>query len=302
MITYRLLSESALRPLLEDSFEKLKSRLEVLIKRDSEKIFGSQVEAKVVATFPDRAIVVSNNGKSVEIRFEAVNKSIRLLKCEELTTSTHSALVKTEAMKAADCLLQGNLIEARAGILKLAPFVEAKSSQHDAQLVDSLIAFRKAVRPWHVLYLEKSTKIKREVLDESVKIDNDRISVRFRSLYEGGMPETEIPTYSDLVTDNLSDLIGISSHLGKEVETAVQILRTKGIEDTAVSSLASFGADLAEDLRSISQTATQALRRVNRTECLARLFDSIASDFRDREIASSYVIKMVKRLADAPSA
>lgn len=302
LISKRIYFPEAIKRLAEGSFEHVTSRVEAEVRKNALRLFGEQIEAKVVGTFPGYAVAVADNGKAVRFRFEDTEGSIRIglyeaIQVDSIPAEQRYTLAQTESNKVAELLQSGQLVEARAKLKGLTRLVDGRSPVHDEQLVDAIIGFRKIDRPWRQAFSIKADEIRRSMLDEATQIAKDRIEAKFKSLLNGAVAEDQIDTYRELVTDCLEKLQVRTATLQSEVVSALQALRDKPCTDANVSKLLAFGDDLADDLASTDKTIRESLARILRTESRAKLHDVLAEDFRDRELSGRFVIKMSKRLS-----
>lgn len=291
----------AFQHLTVGSFEQLLSRVEAAVRAQAVTLFGESVEATVVSTFPNYGIAVAN-GKTVRFRFEDKDSKIHILAHEAIdtpknTSECRASFARAESRKVADLFVSGDLTEAKSKLRHLSQLVDERFPTQDAQIVESMIGFRRADRPWKQVFRTKSDEIKRLVLDEASKIENDLSGAKFRSLYNGSIERDRIDTYRDLVTESIDKAIKHTDSLHKGVSAA--LTSVAGSSDSVVSSFTAFAKDLAEDLRAVSKTLQEAKARVFQTEYRAKLFDSLMEDFRDRELASLFISKMSRRLQDA---
>jgi hypothetical protein len=304
LISNRYVSSAELQRVTAGSFEEQTRKLESAIVAESARIFGAKTEAKVIGTYPTHAVILAEDGRCVRLRYEIKDGVTKILghesmKVESVTPEQKYDLLKTEATQAARSFAKGDLTEAKARIKDIVKLVDSRSIHRDAQLVDAMVAFRRDDRPWKEAFREKADTIRRLVLDEVSEINKDRIQPKFSSLNDGGVKLSEVDKYRELVIESLKKLDEHCGCLYKQVTDAVIAARAKGINDPAVRAYLAFGDDLGDDLRSTQKTASEALKRITRTECLGKLHDALAADFGDRETASRYVVKMSKRLVGA---
>ncbi len=285
------------------SFEERARLVEFAANCDSVRLFGAKIESKVVGTFPSHVVLLAEDGRCVRVKYEINGNEAKLLSHEAVVVSTvesRQELITLQAKEAASLLSQGRISEAKPVLKHLASLVDNTSPQQDDQVVDAMIAFRRADRPWKAAFREKADTMRRLVLDEVGEIHKDRIQPKFKSLHNGALKQHEIDNYRNLVIESIKNFDTCTTRLQESVEQAIGTVKGLKIDDSSVKSYLNFAHDLADSLQSNRKTATEALRRVKRVDSLGKLYDSLAEEFNDCEVASRYVVSMSKRLVDAP--
>lgn len=301
----RYYPDNDVRRLSTGSFEQLTARIDEAVQRDTVRLFGEKVSSEVGATFPDHALVFSEDGRVLDVRFEDVGGSIKITsfsapKTEAFaSTDSRRTHLRTEAEQTASLFVSGSLTEAKVKLRQLLPLVDAKESHHDDQMVSSMIAFRRADRLWKTFFAEKANEIKRLTLSEAEQTQKNRIQAKFRSLYDGTVDTVGLNKFSDLVDTAIKQLGDRVESLRTRLTQSVSTVAVTESSDPSVTALSAFGSDLAEDLALVGRTLTQAQQRISRTDCLGRLHDALASDLVNQEIASQFVIKTAQRLVGA---
>lgn len=301
LISNRYVPTGEVKRITVGSFEERTRLIESAVSSDSVRLFGMQVESKVVGTFPGHVVVLSEDGKCVRVKYEINGHAAKLLSFDRVadTVEERKNLSNTQAKEAATLISQGRISEAKSVIKHLAALVDSASPQQDDQIIDAMISFRRADRPWKATFREKADTMRRLVLDEAGEIHKDRIQPKFKSLHNGTLKRNEVDRYRDIVIESIKILDTRTTRLQEQVESAISAVKELKIEDPSVGSYLNFAHDLADSLRSNSKTVTEALRRVKRTDSIGKLYDSLAEEFGDCEIASRYVTSMSKRLVDA---
>lgn len=302
LISNRYVPTGEVKRITVGSFEERARLIESAVNSDAVRLFGTQVESKVVGTFPGHAVVLAEDGACVRVKYEINGNVAKLLSFDRVadTVESRHSFLNVQAKEAATLLSQGRISEAKAVIKHLATLVDSASPQQDDQIVDAMISFRRADRPWKATFREKADTMRRLVLDEAGEIHKDRIQPKFKSLHNGTLKSSEVDRYRDLVIESIKILDTRTTRLQEQVESAIGAVKALKIEDPSVGSYLSFSHDLADSLQSNHKTITEGLRRVKRTDSLGKLHDSLAEEFSDCEVASRYVISMSKRLGDAP--
>lgn len=303
MIANRFIPTEEVQRLTVGSYEHVIARIEEAVRADSVKLLGAKLEAHVVGTFPGYAIVLVEDARFLRIKYEESQGVIRItgqesVQVESFAPDKLDTYLKNESQRAADAFVAGDVAGAIKRLKGLTKFVEHKNPQRDAQIVDAVIVFQRSDRLWKQVFAEKADVIRRSVLDEIASIQQDRFQSKFLSLYDGTIGESARETYRELVIESLVKIADRASLLAGQVEASVLDAQSKKIEDANVRALFAFSADLVSDLRGTHKAVRETLQRVLRLDCLGRLHDALAEDFKDRELASRFAVKMSKRLGE----
>ena len=302
MISNRFIPTEEVRRLTIGSYEHLIARIEEAVRSDV-RIFGSKVEARIVGTFTGYAIALAEDGRFARVKYDEVQGAIRVLGHEMLKVPSYApgkelnGYLKTESLKAVESFMSGDAAGAMARMKELGRFVERTPAQNDAQVTEGLIAFHRSDRPWKQVFRDKADHIRRTVLDEIASISEDRLQVKFSSLYDGSANEADLEKYRELVIENLNKIGERADGLLQQLVAACAV-QSGSVQTPVVTSLFAFADDLVEDLRTVKKVAHESGRQMERVDCIGKLHDSLAADFQDRVIASRFVLKMTQRLSD----
>jgi hypothetical protein len=304
LISNRYIPTEEVRRLTIGSYEHLIARIDEAVRSDAARLFGAKIEAHVVGTFSGYAIVLAEDGRFLRIKYDEVKGSVRVVGHEMLKVASYSpdelgSYLKSESQRAVDSLLRGNVEEALSRLKGLTRFVERRPTHDEPQIVEAMATFYRSDRLWRRVFQEKADHIRRMVLDEITAIHEDRLQVKFRSLYDGSVSATDLESYRELVIENLNQIGERTDNLLRQVTDAAREAKGRKDGEAVVTSLFAFADDLVEDLRSVKKTASESTRQLTRVDCLGKFHDTLAEGFRDRELASRFVIKMSKRLGEA---
>jgi hypothetical protein len=308
----QLVPAEEVRKLLKGSHEHTSSKIEDAVQRDRVRIFGEDVgSVKVLGTFPGHAVVAATPGKFARIKFEeAQNGTMRivaheLLKVPFITNENVDAFLLGEAKALVESWSKGDsqsVLDLARGIL---PFVQEKTQQSEAQVVESLVLGIKADRAWKKLYSERADEIKKFVRSEMVELDKAKLNSKFERLYSGELDVSEADGYRDLVQSDLSYIgtrIGALEELVSATVESVEKVGEKIAEgddrDTLVTFL-SFSEDLGLDLQNLNVVVAEAARQINEVASLGRLYDALAEEFYHYEVAGRFVEQMAGKLIDS---
>ncbi len=292
-ISNRFIPTEEVRRLTVGSYEHLVARVEEAVRAEAARLFGASGGTRVVGTFPGYAIVMVED-RFFRVKFDEVLGRVRVTQPEALKVASYSkddlgGYLRSESLRAVTSFRNGAVDDAFGRLRELVRLIEP--SQNDAAVVEAMIALHKTDRSWKKVFEVRGDEIRRMVLDELSSINEDRLRIRFRSLYDNPTKDQDLESYRASVTSALARLAERADDL---VNKIVSVREEEQAAVPAVASLFSFTDSLVEDLRVVGKTATGS--RMTRVDCLGRLHDALAEDFHDRELAGRFVIKMIKRL------
>lgn len=299
----------AVQKLLFGSYEHLISRVDEVVQAECVRLFGESCEAKTLGVFPGQAIVGSEDGKFVRVSFEDVQgQKLRLTDHTEIevplvTESNISKFVQEEAGRAVDDILNGRIEAARARVRGLSYFVGEEAT--DQQLTESWIASISAERPWRRLYKEQNQKIRKFLWGELTSLEENKLGPKYKKLYDGSTPDEELESFREAVASDLSYVAERADALADIIEKAIVAVgeTTPHLgdpeEDAVLSILGTFAEDLAQDLRGVHHTVSEAPGQVGCVSCLGELYDTSAGALYDYEVAGRFVERMAAKLKDA---
>ena len=297
--------------LLFGSYEHLIARVDEAVQEESSQLFGSNCEAKTLGVFPGYAVVGNDSGKFVRVQFEDLQgKKLRLTGHESVevpivTESNLGSFVVEEAGRAVEEFLKGDTESAQARVRGLSFFIEENPESSEKALVESWIASVSSERPWRRLYKEQTQKIRKFLWGELTSLEENRLSPKFKKLYDGSTTDDELESFRETVESDLLYIAERADALAGVIAVAVE--GTDGLlpqladpEDDAVLTLFStFAEDLVEDLRGVKHVASEASQNVGCVSCLAELHDNLATGLYDYEVAGRFIERMAVKLKDA---
>lgn len=311
MASGRFIPASELRRLAEGCYEHVVSQVHSLVKENSSRLFGRQVEVDLVGTFPTSAFVLSEDGEVARVKFErAENGSLVLTGHEPVRVAAFSEdtvedYARSQVRRAVRSWQEGRVSEAQRLIAEVAPYVDARPAKNDDKIVEALVTAYQASRPWRLLLKERRNSIYNVLGKTAVEqVLGSSPRPKFRLLHDGTLQESERIGYADLLqsdfgylttrVESLLDLV--ESHYG----TLVRVIRSEEFKaEESITTLVSFTEDLISDLRRLTQITGDAPKQIMKIESLARLYDTLVAGFGEYEIAGQFIETMSKRLQEA---
>ncbi len=154
-------------------------------------------------------------------------------------------------------------------------------------------------RPWLKLLDEK----KEEIEGALEQTEDLYLRPKFRKLYDGSIPNTDLEEYRGLVLSDLGKLQALNDDIFTQTKRATDKARSlvpQFEEGSAVTALVSFGEDLLADLARIDTISKESPKYISRVEDLGRLHDKMAMRLSQAGVAKNFVETMSNRLSDTP--
>lgn len=311
MTTGRFIPTSEIRRLSEGSYEHIVFQVDHLVKENVVRLFGGEMACELVGTFPTSALVLSEDGQLVRVKFErAENGVLKLVshgpeKVSVFTASTVEEFARKEIRRAVQAWREGRVEEAQRIIAEVAPYVDARPVREDHKIVESLIVAYRAPRPWKQLHQKRGGRIRGTLGDAAIlELQESSPRPKFGPLHDGSLQESERLGYSDLLYTDFEYLRSRVESLRDLVEESYEplgrVVRSEEFKDEeAITTFAIFTEDLISDLRRLHQVVADAPKQIMKIESLARLYDAIVEGWSEYEIAGKFVETMSKRLQEA---
>jgi hypothetical protein len=293
----KVLPASELRRLTQGSFEHKIEQVREAV----EDAFDPE-KSVLLACYSDSA-VVSVGDKFFKVRVEEADSGhLAVTGREALVVDVRSPddvddLIEQEALGVVSLWLAGQVDKAKARLRALAPQVRATSSLGDSKLVDSVETVLKGDRPWKRAYQERQSQI-REMLGSDLVVAELR--PKFRKLYDGSTPPEKLAGYQQLVTADLSTIVGRLDRISESAKTAFE--RSREVLTTAQSSeqddsgvldlYEGFSVDLIEDLEQMKRQTAVAAKRIRDVGYQGKLRDVLADGLASYEVAGKFVEKV----------
>jgi hypothetical protein len=302
---------SEIRKLAEGSFEQTAVTLSQVVENSSKQIFGEDVVCELIGTFPDTALVLSENGDVARIRWsrnEQGNPQItghEPVKVSRYSSENRGDYVRQEVRRAVRSWMEGRVDEAKGIIAEVAPYAVGAPSQDPSKVVEALAVELKAPRPWRVLLQSRSEQIRPMVGEAAIrKIEEEKVAPKYGPLYNGRLAESEILSYRDLVEGDfvyLTTRVGALKDLVESSYDAVRsVVRSEELkEEEAIKVFVTFSEDLIADLRRLQKIVSEATTQISKLDSLGKLHDTIVEHEADYAVASRFVEAMSSRLLEA---
>lgn len=307
----RFIPTEEIKLLTRGSFEHLVSKLDDLIRENSEVVFGAKTETHLLGTFPGYAIVASAEGDCARVKYEQVGTKVRIAGVEKVEVPSYdekglSGFLKTEAEKVLDLFNAGSITEASArlrGLLALSGKVEESVVSQESAAEAWISALNRA-RPWERLYEARKEKIHRSIWAEMKQLEQDRLRPKFRKLYDGSIQESDLESYRDLVVENIETVRTRTEALISRLRASYEGIRLASSRidsldsEDGLTNFTAFSEDLVESLDKINTIATESPLHVSRVDLLGRLHDKMTERLFSMEVTGLFVSQMATRLSD----
>lgn len=304
-----LLSSDDLRHLLSGSYESLIHRVEVMVSENTEKLFGVKTDALVLGTFSGYAIVLSESGKLVRLKYEDKSGKASLVEHEEVPLprakkTDVGSFVLEDAAHVVDRMLSGDLNPSDPSFLRVLRMAGSYPKTQE-QIVEAVIEASKADSPWRRIFREHSERIRRFLWGDLLRVEDRRIRPKFQNLYDGSTPDERLGEHRNAVTSGLKDIVSRLNEFSKLIDDAGKNLgflknefHDLG-EDTLYQTVSLFSSDLLDDILRVRGSVEEMMSSVTCVACLAKLHDSVGEELYDFELASRFVNRIATRLRDS---
>lgn len=298
-----------IKHLLSGSYETLLPRVHEAITADRKRLFGVDEHITLLGTFNGYAIVVTESADVYRVKYEISQRNeIVPVGAEPAQVSRMNAdqAVRFESKSFVDAFINGSRSLANEHFARLTAIVRDLPLKPEPQQVsEAFETLVRGTRPWKKLFEEKTSEIKKTLETDMPKIEEGRLGEKFRKLYDGSIPESELPGYEALVTSDLKYLGGridaLTESASRSVERfhgAVPALK-KAQTDPTIKMFESFAEDYLADLASVKKSLTTSLEHLNRVDAKGKIYDVLANELQRYEVAGRFVENMSRRLSEA---
>jgi len=288
--------------LTRGSFERLIANLEEAVQ---EAALFEGASTYVLGTFSGYALVASDEGECARVKYEEAAGAIKILSHENVELPSYgtdevSDFLVEESSKVLDLWNKGNLTEATR---RLRSIVAASAEWSPKDEAGALKAWEESLsqnRPWLKLLAEKRDEIEGAL----PQWEDLHLRPKFRKLYDGSIPTTDLEEFRGLVLQDLGVIQEKTNALHTQIHNVtneVKDLASRFEEGSVVTALAAFAEDLLEDLARIDTISKESPKHISRVEHLGRLHDMMAIRLSKAGVANHFVKTMAQRLSDTPS-
>jgi len=308
----KVVALSAIRNLVENSYEHLGILLDAAIAQNVALFGEDQGSVRRLATFKDRMVVGTANGSYFDVKFEHINGAIEISSLDEIdvpvvTTSNAAKSMKEFSLRAVDALMAEGSAGAVDQLLALSEL------QGQSQIVESRDYPEEATnavsgdRPWRQVLAAQRVQIDRQVIDKLESIRAAALESKYHPLYESDeIPEAQFESYRKSAESDLgilSDrLTAIHRAVAHSYDPFRSVVESDGLDDSesdVIAHFCFFAEDLQEDLQGLNALVVDTIENEQCVMCLGQVYDSIAESLMDCEIAGVFVQRMAGALNDA---
>lgn len=300
--------------LMEGSFEHIAALVSEAVKTNKDLFLpeGSDGDVSCLATFPDKVVVGTSEGRYFEAVFkekdgELIFESPQALDVPVVNQSNAAEYVRDFTLSAVDALLSEDVDAARGKILALASLQEDRHVQSERDYADDVVSHLGEARPWRHIMQDQSEEIRRQVVDQIESIRESQPEPKYRPMYETDeIPEENFEDYRELVNKDLSAVGERIERVQHDAETSflpffesISGVEMSEDEDEVLGHFCFFSEDLINDLQAIRQLVAEAVQNEQCVMCLGQIYDALAESLVDYEIAGAFVERMVRAFDEA---
>lgn len=294
MSTY--ISEEDLQRLTAGSYEQQINRVARVI--EEARVFGPDVKTRVIGTFGDQAVVLSEDGKVARVWLSgtdhlAVSK-VRHEVSVVVSEQRMSEYVRAEVRAALGEWRAGRAEESRRRLERISPHVSSVDFHSEDSRARRHLCWIGESRSWEVVTGNREGMLRFLGSDNLRILSEERLAPKFRALET--MQEAEQIEYRDLVRHDLAYLISRVESLQAEVEASYEDVRdVVQVEGSGTVGIQSFCRDLAQDVGILYRVLvdTSEFRSVSEQ---GRLYDAAVAKLPAFEVAGHVAKEAARRL------
>jgi hypothetical protein len=292
MANKRMIRASVLMELTKGSLEDRMTAVD----RAIEEKFGS--DAVLIATFDDKAILLTENGEFISTKYVLGKNGALLLSQQE----TLSVPISEESDMAGDALStfykDGSLVEGLREVVMASMYSNKTPFERTKEAIGVLFSGGSL---WRKQVSENKEKYTKMVFDGSMgssQIDSKPV---FEKLYNGEVSEEELPEHRKEVLTALAQIEGRLSRLNIQTEEAFEKCQQKmsghrdGDADQILSRFEGFARDYLDHLSEVGGFVSESIRngKTGCVACAAMVHDEVAKRAIDLELGG----RLIQRLA-----
>jgi hypothetical protein len=288
------------------SYESLCARVSKAIQEAAPRLFGAECTVEGLSTFNGHAIVVAE-AKCYRVKFEESDRGVIVpVHAEPLSTPVYKTVedfAVRESKAFVDDFFSGAKTSGTERIQSLIPMIKEKVVPTPEKVMESFSLMVQGERPWKKFYTESLSKIQAQLQTEWAALEESRTHAKFTKLYDGGLQESELSGYRDLVTSDLKYLSQRVGNLHESVENAVKAYTAKSAAKTdkkdTVKMFEAFADDFFADISGVKKSLSEAIQLLNRVDRFGKIYDVLADELFRYEAAGRFVEKMARALSEA---
>lgn len=306
----KLIPTEAIRELTKGSFEHLSFRLDDAISENSE-LFSKNGEVAKIATFGDRVIVGTEDGKYFSSIYEDVDGKITLHPPQAVDVPVVDGTnidnyINTFTMKVVDSIINGDIESQKEGILALASLSESIETEFDRSLDELVREIVHSRNEWKIAYTQQRESIKNVVSDLVELIEKNEIEAKYIPLYDGTIPEEKFPSYLDMIRKDLGVVAARLSAVEERTEKAylpfVEMVKKAELskdEKSTVEQFIKFSDGFSAEIHDLREHVALAIKHENCAMCIGQIHDTIAESLTDYELAGSFIERMASKFLES---
>jgi hypothetical protein len=297
MLLDRFVPPDELNRVTEGSYERLIKQLAEEANRTSDRLFGEACQVELVSTFPNHAVLLSESGDAVRIRFETNRDGVPMIVSHEpyqfqsVNRKDPKAFVEGRSREIVKALLEGDDSRAYSRAKEVLPMVEnQKEAPPPADLLKLVQEQLDRQCAWKTAFEESLGQIHKRLGSDLGLIDQNRVEAKFEKLYDGSIPVEQRDGYGDLVR---SDLIRVIESFEK-IRDRVGALSEKftalaaSVKDDH-RALAGFALDFEEDVQRTAKMLREAEGHVFDIAARGQLHDVASKAMYRYDVAAKYI-------------
>jgi len=303
LANHKFVAIEDIRNATDGSYEQRIAAIEAAITDDRERLFGTTGEIQVVGTFASHAVVVSEDTKfyKVYLTEDGIPTVAQVFEVPTYSLSKLATMRKAQASQVAESLASNDTAKALQGLENL---VSDSSLPNEDVMVDSLLSAMRQDRVWKKVFRARAQTMEAYAQSMATSDRTDRLRTKFARLYDGSTLSEDRDTLRKQVVEAFEGLAKDIGELRVSTESASKLLigllatvNSEGSE--ALAAFGGFAEDLAVDLKEMLEVAQGAPGWLGGTDQLARLYDAMAAEFFNHEVAGRFVSKLTQHLSEA---
>lgn len=294
----KLVPTDDIAALAEGCYEQFVVSIDRLVSEHVAAIFGAPVATETLATFADYAIVAAEDGRFAKVDFAKSNEGmltvvgVAPVEIRSYAKDDLAEFVQAEADGIVDRLFAGQIAEAQSRLLSLAPLVTKKT-----------LPVKSEERAWRKTFAEKNEMIRATVSEEIEKLGHTALAPKFGRLSDGSIPVAQHEGYRELVRSDLGSLSKRLAGMRQTVEQATAAVAGVELDDADEAQLVDlfrqFSKDLLSDLTDTARKVGAAVEANEAVASLAAVYDGIARDLLNQEVAGAFVASLAAKLCES---